>query len=63
MLIYPGLGGDYTKGSYVKHAEAPMLTMRDLVFYKDIRTDGGDYSRDPSYAPLSDPISATCRRP
>jgi acetyl esterase len=55
MLIYPGLGGDHTKGSYVTHADAPMLTMRDLIFYKDIRTDGGDYSRDPSYAPLSDP--------
>ena len=55
MLIYPGLGGDITKGSYVTHAEAPMLTMRDLIFYKDIRTDGSDYSKDPTYAPLSDP--------
>jgi acetyl esterase len=55
MLIYPGLGGDQTKGSYVTHADAPMLTMRDLVFYKDIRTDGIDYSKDPTYAPLSDP--------
>ncbi|MGV3549455.1 alpha/beta hydrolase [Rhizobium sp.] len=55
MLIYPGLGGDHTKGSYVTHAEAPMLTMRDLVFYKDIRTDGSDHSKDPTYAPLSDP--------
>ena len=26
VLIYPGLGGDMDKGSYVKHAEAPMLT-------------------------------------
>lgn len=55
MLIYPGLGGDQTKGSYVTHAEAPMLTMRDLIFYKDIRTDGSDYSDDPTYSPLSDP--------
>jgi acetyl esterase len=54
MLIYPGLGGDHTKGSYVTHAEAPMLTMRDLVFYKDIRTGGADFSKDSSYAPLSD---------
>jgi len=54
MLIYPGLGGDITKGSYVTHAEAPMLTMRDLVFYKDIRTDGADLSKDSSYAPLFD---------
>lgn len=54
MLIYPGLGGDATRGSYVKHAEAPMLTMRDLTFYKDIRTGGRDASRDVSYAPLAD---------
>jgi acetyl esterase len=54
MLIYPGLGGDMNSGSYVKHADAPMLNMRDLVFYKDIRTDGGDHARDPSFAPLSD---------
>jgi acetyl esterase len=54
MLIYPGLGGDHTRGSYVTHADAPMLTMRDLSFYRDIRTDGRDYSRDPSYAPLAD---------
>jgi acetyl esterase len=54
MLIYPGLGGDTTRGSYVKHAEAPMLTMRDLIFYKDIRTGGKDVSRDVSYMPLVD---------
>jgi acetyl esterase len=54
MLIYPGLGGDMTKGSYVTHAEAPMLTLRDLTFYKDIRTGGADFSRDPSFAPLAD---------
>jgi acetyl esterase len=53
VLIYPGLGGDRTKGSYVKHAEAPMLTARDLAFYDDIRSDD-DRSRDPSYAPLSE---------
>jgi acetyl esterase len=54
ILIYPGLGGDDSKGSYVKHANAPMLTTRDLAFYKDIRTDGRDCSQDPSYAPLAD---------
>jgi acetyl esterase len=54
MLIYPGLGGDTSRGSYVTHAEAPMLTMRDLIFYKDIRTGGKDVSRDVSYMPLVD---------
>ncbi|MEI5681122.1 MULTISPECIES: alpha/beta hydrolase [unclassified Mesorhizobium] len=54
VLIYPGLGGDQSKGSYVTHAEAPMLTMRDLVFYKDIRTGGADVSGDVTYTPLAD---------
>jgi acetyl esterase len=54
VLIYPGLGGDHTKGSYVTHAEAPMLTMRDMIFYKDVRTGGADVSDDITYAPLKD---------
>ena len=54
VLIYPGLGGDRSKGSYVTHAEAPMLTMRDLDFYKHIRTGGQDRSGDATLAPLAD---------
>ncbi len=54
VLIYPGLGGDRSKGSYVTHAEAPMLSMRDLVVYKDMRSGGADVSGDISYAPLKD---------
>ncbi|TGQ65416.1 MAG: alpha/beta hydrolase [Mesorhizobium sp.] len=55
VLIYPGLGGDRTKGSYLKHAEAPMLTMRDLEFYKHIRTGGRDWANDVTLSPLADP--------
>ena len=54
VLIYPGLGGDQSRGSYVKHAEAPMLTMRDLHFYKDIRTGGEDRTGDITMTPLAD---------
>ncbi len=54
VLIYPGLGGEMDKGSYITHSEAPMLTMADLVFYRDIRTGGKDVSGDVSYAPLWD---------
>ncbi|RUX43290.1 alpha/beta hydrolase, partial [Mesorhizobium sp. M7A.F.Ca.CA.002.09.1.1] len=54
VLIYPGLGGNRSKGSYVKHAEAPMLTVRDLEFYKHIRTGGQDRSGDATLAPLAD---------
>lgn len=54
VLVYPGLGGDRTRGSYVVHAEAPMLTMRDLDFYKDIRTGGEDRTGDITLSPLAD---------
>jgi acetyl esterase len=55
MLIYPGLGGDHSNGSYVTHAEAPMLTVRDLDFYKHIRTGGGvDRTGDITLYPLAD---------
>ena len=54
MLIYPGLGGDPSKGSYLEHAEAPMLTLAEIMFYKDIRLSGADPVGDPSYAPLHD---------
>jgi acetyl esterase len=50
VLIYPGLGGDMTRGSYVEHAEAPMLTVRDLRFYHDMRGGGAN---DPTAAPLA----------
>jgi acetyl esterase len=63
VLIYPGLGGDTTAGSYVTHSEAPMLTTRDVLFYADIRSapdnnnDNNDDRADASnatMAPLSD---------
>jgi acetyl esterase len=54
VLIYPGLGGDRSKGSYVTHAEAPMLTVRDLEFYKHIRSGGQERSGDATLAPLAD---------
>lgn len=54
VLIYPGLGGDQSRGSYVKHAEAPMLTVRDLHFYQDIRTGGEDRTGDITMSPLAD---------
>jgi len=54
VLIYPGLGGDMSKGSYITHAEAPMLTVRDLTFYGNRRAGGRDVSRDATYQPLRD---------
>ncbi len=54
VLIYPALGGDHGNGSYVKHAEAPMLTTRDMDFYRDIRAGGRDVRGDVTFAPLAD---------
>jgi acetyl esterase len=55
ILIYPGLGGDPTKGSYVEHANAPELTTRDMLFYQTIRTGGASPPvGDARYAPLQD---------
>ncbi len=39
VLIYPGLGGDITKGSYVTQAHAPGLTLKDVLYYE--KTYGG----------------------
>ncbi len=55
VLIYPGLGGDPTTGSYVTHADAPELTTRDMLFYQTVRTGGAAVPQgDPRWAPLQD---------
>lgn len=54
VLVYPGLGGDPSRGSYVLHAEAPMLTMRDLHFYRDVRSGGPPREGDVTLTPLAD---------
>ncbi|MDX8466672.1 alpha/beta hydrolase [Mesorhizobium sp. VK23B] len=54
VLIYPSLGGDRSRGSYVTHAEAPMLTVRDIEFYLNIRTGGVDRTGDITLSPLAD---------
>ena len=54
VLIYPGLGGNPTRGSYVEHARAPMLTTRDVLLYSRVRANGEGFGNDPSFAPLAD---------
>ncbi len=55
VLVYPVLGGDRRSGSYVTHAEAPMLTLDDVEFYATIRHPGGaEPVGDPTTAPLED---------
>jgi acetyl esterase len=54
VLIYPGLGGDWSLPSYTEHAEAPQLTMRDIEFYVTVRPGGQPPEDDPFFAPLQD---------
>ncbi len=49
VLVYPGLGGDTARGSYLTHARAPMLTRDDVLFYQNIRRAAPD---DATAAPL-----------
>ena len=54
VLVYPGLGGDMSAGSYVTHANAPMLKTQDVRFYSMIRHGGAKINNDPTAAPLLD---------
>ncbi|MBI2717293.1 MAG: alpha/beta hydrolase [Rhizobiales bacterium] len=47
VLIYPGLGGDMTKGSYVTKAVAPGLSTTDVLYYRDIYRGGGSKFAEP----------------
>lgn len=54
LLIYPGLGGDTSMGSYVSNAFAPMLTTAESAMYFGLRTGGmdRDSASDPELMPL-----------
>lgn len=54
VLVYPALGGDMATGSYVEHAEAPLLTRADIAFYSSVRTGGAPPDDDPTFSPLLD---------
>ena len=48
VLIYGAFGGDVNAGSYLEHAQAPMLTRDEILFYMDVRRPGGDHGPDPT---------------
>ncbi|MCV3206763.1 alpha/beta hydrolase [Mesorhizobium sp. YC-39] len=52
VLIYPGLGGDESAGSYIEHAQAPLLTLGDIEFYRNVRSGKGQSPDDPTFSPL-----------
>ncbi|WP_370401938.1 alpha/beta hydrolase [Sulfitobacter sp. JB4-11] len=55
VLIYPELGADRHKGSFVEHAHAPELTAADVVAYRVLRFGVADPpAGDTRYFPLQD---------
>ncbi|WP_342618041.1 alpha/beta hydrolase [Rhodoferax sp. GW822-FHT02A01] len=62
VLIYPGLGGDVTQGSYLSNAHAPMLTTEESAYYFAVRSEGlsAEQSNQPELRPLlAEDFSAT----
>ena len=56
VLVYPLLGSDWSRGSFVDHANAPMLTTADVDYYAKIRVaDTGANMSDKELSPLNDP--------
>ncbi|SFH92777.1 alpha/beta hydrolase [Albimonas pacifica] len=55
VLIYPSLGGDPTRGSFVLHADAPLLSRADRAFYASQRDMSLVPDDDPRAWPLRDP--------
>lgn len=47
VLIYPGLGGDMRRGSYVAQAKAPGLSTSDVQYYRDVYKGGGSKYAEP----------------
>jgi acetyl esterase len=54
VLIYPELGGDESAGSSIEHAEAPLLTLSDIEFYRQVRSGKAQSPDDPTFSPLRD---------
>ncbi|KJS13830.1 MAG: esterase [Hoeflea sp. BRH_c9] len=52
LLIYPALGADVSKGTFINHANAPMLTTADMSHYDTVRSGGRPPVNDPSFTPL-----------
>ncbi len=55
VLIYPGLGGDkYGLPSYRDNADAPLLSRKDIMFYRGVRCAGAELPvSDPEFYPLA----------
>lgn len=53
VLIYPALGNDVSSGTFVTHANAPMLSTADMIYYDEVRASGPPPANDPTFTPLA----------
>lgn len=54
VLVYPWLGGEmFDLDSYNRNYDAPGLTVRDLVAFRNLRSTGEPEYSDPTYYPLA----------
>lgn len=53
VLVYPALGGREDNPSRIEHAEAPLLTVRDMDYYGYMRSGGEEPENDPTYYALA----------
>ena len=64
VLIYPGLGGDVTKGSFITQALASGLTTADVIYYRYIYGGGNSKFAQPlletNYASLPPALLVAC---
>ncbi len=54
VLIYGGFGGDLDRGSCIEHANAPLLTRDEILYYREMLHAQGVPEDDPTAAPLRD---------
>jgi len=64
VLIYPGLGGDTTRGSFISQADAPGLSTRDVITYRNLYC-GNDHKlaaplRETNFAGLPPAFLVAC---
>ena len=54
VLIYPSLGTKMDSKSFIIHSNAPLLSTKDMLYYKKIRCENDVPEDDATFAPLND---------
>ena len=54
VLIYPSLGTNMDSKSFIIHSNSPLLSTKDMLYYKKIRCENDVPEDDATFAPLND---------